>query len=349
MRRQDDRPVAVRRDTRGTRRGRLLVAGTATGVTLAAAGTAGALPPGGAVDKPGTPAASLEITNLAGLREGKVQFCVRGSVLKDGSAPQLFMLKFDDFGSNGIGPFQPDATGTYCGELSTDRTAFSAAADDKIPADLCNGGQHWLRVLSGSWAGTAATATERSLAKDFTSDATCGTGGTAAWPTVGSIAEQYRAKAGVALPSTPPAGTPTTPGGPTTTPGGSTTPGGPTPVPVLTGLAKIRSTTVAVSGSTATLRVRRTAAVGGGKITVRSATRLAAKGRKGKKIRTLVSAQRYALTGAVAQSLRLKLTATGRSVLRTRRSLSAVVTITPTGGKPTTTRVVLRPTKSTKK
>jgi hypothetical protein len=299
----------------------------------------------------------LEITNTAGLREGKVQFCVRGFLLKDRSAPQLFMLKFDDFGSRGIGPFQPDASGTYCGELATDRSAFASAtsADDKIPADLCEpGAQHWLRVLSGSWAGTPETATERSLAQDFAIDATCGTGGKAAPPSPGTVVGTDTG-VGTASAGTTPGGTTTTPGGTTTSPGGTTTttPGGsttaPGAVPVLTGLAKVRSTRVAVKGSVATLRIRRTGAIGSGKVTIRSASRLSLKGRSGKRIRTLVAARSYRLTGATNQDLRLRLTSTGRSVLRSRTSLKAVVTITPTGGKPVTARVVLRAAKTTKK
>jgi hypothetical protein len=332
-----------------------LAATLATGAVLWP-GAAGALPPGGAVDRPGTPAGSLEITNTAGLREGKVQFCVRGFVTKDGAAPQQFQVKFDDFGSKGIGQFQPDATGTYCGEIATDRAAYgsAASADDKIPADLCTPGtQHWLRVLSGTWA--HPNASERSIARDFTTDATCGTGGKAASPSVGTV---VGSDTGVA--PAPAGGTPTTPGGTTTTPGGTTTnPGGttttpgtpttPAPAPVLSGLAKLRSTRLAVKGSVVTLPVRRTAAVGGGKVTIRSAGKLRIKGRQGAQIRTLVAARSYRLTGSVNQSLRLRLTTTGRSVLRTRSSLKAVVTITPSGGTPTTTRVVLRPAKTTTK
>lgn len=318
-------------------------------------GAAGALPPGGAVDRPGTPAGTLEITNASGLREGKVQFCVRGFVTKDGAAPQQFQVKFDDFGSKGIGQFQPDASGTYCGEIATDRAAYAtaASADDKLPADLCTPGtQHWLRVLSGTWAHPEGT--ERSIARDFTSDATCGTGGKAAAPSVGTV---VGSDTGVAPPpaggtTTTPGGTTTTPGGTTTTPGGSTTtPGGTTttPAPVLSGQAKVRTTRLTARGSILTLPVRRTAAVGGGKVTVRSASRLTVKGRKGARVRTLVAARAYRLTGAVDQSLRLRLTATGRSVLRTRASLKAVVTMTPTGGRPTTTRVVVRPAATTTK
>ncbi|WP_036725398.1 hypothetical protein [Patulibacter minatonensis] len=338
-------------------RRRTLVVGASAGLALAGATTAVALPPGGAVDKLGTPAGSLEITSAA-LREGKVQFCVRGFVTKDGAAPQQFQVKFDDFGSRGIGQFQPDASGTYCGEIATDRAAYAtkASADDKIPAvaqgadaNLCDTSkQHWLRVLTGTWA--HPNGSERSIARDIAIDSTCGTGGKAAAPSIGTV---VGSDTGVLPPTSTPGGTTTTPGGTTTTPG-TTTPGGPTtpgtttPV-VLSGLAKVRSSTVAVKGTVATLQVRRTAAVGKGKITIRSAAKLAVKGRKGSKVRTLVSGRPYSLTGQVSQSLRLKLTTTGRSVLRTRARLDAVVTITPNGGTPTTAKVVLKPTKTTKK
>jgi hypothetical protein len=270
-------------------------------------------------------------------------------------SPQQFQVKFDDFGSKGIGQFQPDASGTYCGEIATDRAAYASAAsaDDKIPskaqgaaADLCAPGtQHWLRVLSGSWAHPDGS--ERSIARDFTTDATCGTGGKAAAPSVGTV---VGADTGVA-PATAGGGPTTTPGGTTTTPGGTTTTPGTTTTaaPVLSGLAKVRSTRVAVQGSIVTLPVRRTAAVGGGKVTIRSASRLALNGRGAKRVRTLVAARPYRLTGAVNQSLRLRLTATGRSVLRSRSSLAAVVTVTPTGGKPVATRITLRPAKPTTK
>lgn len=318
-------------------------------------GAAGALPPGGADDKVGSPAGSLEITSAA-LREGKVQFCVRGFVTKDRAAPQQFQVKFDDFGSRGIGQFQPDASGTYCGEIATDRAAYgsAASADDKIPsvaqgakANLCDAGtQHWLRVLSGTWA--HPNASERSIARDFTSDGTCGTGGKAAAPSVGTV---IGGDTGVAPPAA--GGGPATPGGTATTPGAGATPGGTTttpgtatpgtPAPVqLSGLATLRSTTIAVAEGVATLKVRRTAAVGRGTITIRSAAKLAVPGRKGMRIRTLVSARPYGLSGEVAQSLRVRLTTTGRGVLKRSPRLRAVVTITPKGGTPTTTRVVLR-------
>jgi hypothetical protein len=333
-------------------RRRTLVAGASAGLALAGAASALAVPPGGAVDKLGSPAGSLEITS-AGLREGKVQFCVRGFVIKDGSAPQQFQVKLDDFGIKGIGQFQPDATGTYCGEIATDRAAYAskASADDKIPAvalgadaNLCDQTkQHWLRVLTGTWA--HPNGSERSIARDITIDGTCGTGGKAAAPSVGTV---VGGDTGVLPPTTTPGGTTTTPGGTTTTPGTPTTPTTTTPV-VLSGLAKVRSSTVAVKGSIATLEVRRTAAVGRGTITIRSASKLTVKGRKGAKVRTLVSGRPYSLTGEVSQSLRLKLTTTGKSVLRTRKRLSAVVTITPTGGTPTTAKVVLEPAQTTKK
>ncbi|WP_022927406.1 hypothetical protein [Patulibacter americanus] len=317
-------------------------------LVLAAAGltwpcSAGAVPPGGVADTPGTPAGSIEIVNPAGLREGKVQFCVRGFVTKSGTAPQQFMVKFDDHGSKGIGPFQPDATGTYCGEVATDRAAYASAmsADDKIPAGLCQGGQHWLRILSGSWSHPDAS--ERSLAKDYTSDATCGTGGKAAAPTAGSV---IGGDAGIGTAPAPPAGGPGGAGSPT--PGGGSGAGGAgagsgpgTAAPSLSGQATLRSRTARVSGSTVTLALRRTGAVGRGTITARSASRLRLTPKGARSVRTLVAARPYTLGGATTQNVRVRLTATGKRLLRTRSRMTVRVTLTPSGGTASTTTVVL--------
>jgi hypothetical protein len=332
--------------------GAVLVLGTAV---LAWPCSAGALPPGGAADSPGTPAGSVEIVNPAGLREGKVQFCVRGFVTKTGVAPQQFMVKFDDYGSKGIGPFQPDATGTYCGEIATDRAAYASAAsaDDKLPAELCQGGQHWLRILSGSWSHPDAT--ERSLAKDFASDATCGTGGKAAAPSAGVV---IGGDTGVGTTPAPPAGGPGGGGpagtGPGTGAGGTGAGsgaggGGSGPAaPSLSGQAVLRSRTARVSGSTVTFALRRTGAVGRGTITARSASRLRLTPKGARSVRTLVAARPYALSGAATQNVRVRLTATGRRLLRTRSRLTVRVTLTPSGGTATTTRVVLRAAKPSK-
>lgn len=336
----------------------------ATGALLVLAGAvlawpcaAGALPPGGAADTPGTPAGSIEIVNPAGLREGKLQFCVRGFVTKTGAAPQQFMVKFDDHGSKGIGPFQPDATGSYCGEVATDRAAYASAAsaDDKLPAELCKGGQHWLRVLSGSWAHPDAS--ERSLAKDFATDATCGTGGKAAAPSPGVA---IGGDTGVAAATTAPGGGTGSGGGtggggtgtsgPGAGPGGGSgsAPGAGTAAPSLSGQAALRSRTARVSGSTVTFALRRTGAVGRGTITVRSASRLRLTRKGARSVRTLVAARPYTLGGATTQSVRVRLTTTGKRLLRTRSRLSARVTLTPSGGTATTTRVVLRAAKPSK-
>lgn len=339
----------------------------ATGAVLVLAGAAcvwpsaaGALPPGGAADTPGSPAGSVEIVTPTGLREGKVQFCVRGFVTTGGAAPQQFMVKFDDHGSKGIGPFQPDATGTYCGEIATDRAAYAstASADDKLPADLCKGGQHWLRVLSGSWAHPDAS--ERSLAKDFASDATCGTGGKAAAPSPGTV---VGGDTGVVPAATTPGGGTGSGGGGTggggTGTGGSgtgagggtgTVPGGGagTAAPSLSGQAVVRSRTVRASGSTVTFSLRRTGAVGRGTIAVHSASRLRLTPKGARRVRTVVAARPYALGAATTQSVRVRLTATGRRLLRTRSHLTVRVTLTPSGGTATTTRVVLRAAKPSK-
>jgi hypothetical protein len=315
--------------------------------------SAGAVPPGGVADTPGTPAGSIEIVNPAGLREGKVQFCVRGFVTKSGAAPQQFMVKFDDHGSKGIGPFQPDATGTFCGEVATDRAAYASAAsaDDKIPAELCRGGQHWLRILSGSWSHPDAT--ERSLAKDFTSDATCGTGGKAAAPTAGSV---IGGDAGVGTAPQPPAGGTGAPGGPAPGGGGTGSGSGPgaggggagTIAPSLSGQAALRSRTARVSGSTATFALRRTGAVGRGTITARTASRLRLTPKGARSVRTLIAARPYTLSGATTQDVRVRLTATAKRLLRTRSRLTVRVTLTPSGGTATTTTVVLRAAKPRK-
>jgi hypothetical protein len=307
------------------------------------------VPDTGVADTPGTPAGSVEITNPAGLREGKVQFCVRGFVTKTGTAPQQFMVKFDDHGSKGIGPFQPDATGTYCGEVATDRAAYASAAsaDDKIPAGLCDGGQHWLRILSGSWSHPDAS--ERSMAKDYTSDATCGTGGKAAAPTAGSV---IGGDAGVGTAPAPPTGG--TGGGGTGPGGGGTGSGtgsgsGPgTAAPSLSGQAALRSRTARVDGSTVTLALRRTGAVGRGTITARSASRLRLTPTGARRVRTLVAARPYTLGGGTTQDVRVRLTATGKRLLRTRSRLTVRVTLTPSGGTATTTTVVLRAAKPSK-
>jgi hypothetical protein len=325
-------------------------------------GGAGALPPDGAADTPGTPAGTLEVTNAAGLREGKVQFCVRGFRVESGgsSVPQQFMVKFDDHGSNGIGPFQPDASGTWCGEIATDRAAYAMKVDDKIPADLCDASkQHWLRVLSGSWA--APGATSRSMGRDFAIDATCGTGGKAAPPTAGTVvgtdAGVGAAAAGGGT-GTGGSGTGTSTGtgtGTGTTGGsgtgtGTTSPTAPSsPAPSLSGLATVRSTTLRVSGTRAALLLRRTGAVGRGTVVVRSASRLRMAPGGSRAVRTLVARRSYALTSGTNQTLRLPLTATARRLLRTHSKVTARVTLTPAGGTAKTTRVVLRaPTSTTK-
>ena len=328
------------------------------GAGLLAAPAVLALPPGGAVDKPGTPPGTLEITNATGLREGKVQFCVRSFVTKDGGAPQQFMVKLDDFGSNGIGPFQPDASGTFCGEIATDRAAYasSASADDKLPADLCAPGNHWLRVLSGPWAHPDAT--ERSLAKDVVVDATCGTGGKAAQPSVGTVVGRDTGVGSAPAPGTgtgggagsggagaSSGGTAGQGGGGTGGPAGGTTTtpsGGYAPV-VLSGLATLRSRTLRFDRRRLTVPLRRTGAVGTGKITVRTVSRFRSRGGGPARIRTLVAARRYSLTAASTTTARVALTTyTGRRLLRDHRRLKANLTITPTGGTPRTVRVVLR-------
>jgi len=266
-----------------------------------AASTAAGLPPGGVDDTPGTPPGSVAIVQPDVPKQGTVGFCVRNyrvNLPGGGSVGQQFMIKFDDFGAYGIGPFQPDNNGDLCAEVSmnpADHATAKGGAADKIPSDLCDTAkEHHLRFLSGSWAYNqgGVQASSRSQAGIFRVTTNCtepvATGGTPP-PTGG----------GVGLPA---------------------------PAP------KVASRTVGTNGRTLTVRfqpvtVHTVASVG---------LRTRVKVRIGKQTRVvrLVSATRVEIPAdGRSHTATFRLTPAGRQVVNTRALRAGVLVITPATGK----------------
>lgn len=163
-----------------TGRGSRVALIAAAALTVPAA--AFALPPAGTDDEVGTPPGSVEVTTPEVPAKGKVGFCVRNfrvDLKNGGSVGQQFMMKFDDFGQNGIGPFTPDASGTFCGEISmnpADYAGTKGGAADAIPPGLCDTSKpHSLRFLSGPWAydKNGDSASMRSFRADFRVTGSC--------------------------------------------------------------------------------------------------------------------------------------------------------------------------------
>jgi hypothetical protein len=308
---------------------RIALAAAALGTTaaLAAAGAGVALPPAGTADDPGTPAGSMTITTPAVAQKGDVGFCVANIRVDTSGGPvaQPFMVKFDDHGSYGIGPFTPDADGSLCATVSTDPARYATAkggAADKIPADLCDPTkEHWLRLLSGSWAHPDAS--QRSIAQTFTVTGRCGDvagGGTTTTPGGG--------------------GTTTTPGGgTTTTPGtGAPTTGG-TPTTAAAPFT-LRSAALATDARRVTLKVRGGTAFARGTLVLRTRAKVAL-GRSAPARRTLARGG-FQVAARDAVTVRLTLTAAARSLLRTRATVAATLAVTPAGAKTINKNVTVR-------
>lgn len=290
------------------------VAATAGALVLAASGVA--LPPGGVADQPGTPPGSLTITTSEVPQKGDVGFCVQNIRVDTASGPaaQPFMLKFDDHGSNGIGPFTPAADGSLCATVSTDPADYASGAADKLPSDLCDPTKdHWLRLLTGAWAHPDGS--QRSIAAGFEVTGACGdgSGGTDGGGT---------------------GTTPTTPGTTTTTPA-ATTPNASAKPPV-----RAASATFAISGRAVVVKLRASSSFARGTLLLRSVSRLRV-GHSTAARRTLARGS-FQIAAGDTLALRLPLTADARSVLRTRRSLAAALTIAPRDAAATTTTVTVR-------
>ena len=224
---------------------RLALAAASAAVGLGFAGAAAwAVPPGGGDQIPGTPPGSVEVTTPEVPQRGDVGFCVRGFRVENGSerVGQQFMVKFDDHGAYGIGPFTPDVNGELCATVSTDPADHQGAkggAADKIPSDLCDPAKaHWLRFLSGEWAQNGSP---RSLSAEFRVTGAC-----------------------------EPAG-----GGP-----GGGEPGGGTPPPAAQVAVRLRSHRLALGARRVTLRLSATGGTARGTIALRSAHRVVVGKRK---------------------------------------------------------------------
>ncbi len=275
-----------------------LIAASATIAVVAP--TATALPPGGVEETPGTPPGTVSIVQPDVAKQGKVGFCVRNyrvNLPGGGSVGQQFMVKFDDFGAYGIGPFRPDNNGDLCTEVSlnpADHVSARGGAADKIPAGLCDPAkEHWLRFLSGSWAYNqgGVQASSRSQAASFRVTANCGE-------------------------PAPVDGTPSTPAPGTTV----------APIP------QVVSRTVGTNGRTLTLRFRPVTA----HTVVAFGLRTRTKVRIGKQTRIvrLVSATRVEIPAdGRSHTATFRLTPAGRQVVNTRTQRAGVLTITPATGK----------------
>jgi len=294
-----------------------VAAAGAAALVLATAGVA--LPPGGVADQPGTPAGSLTITTPEVPQQGDVGFCVQNIRVDTagGPAAQPFMLKFDDHGSNGIGPFTPAADGSLCATVSTDPADYPSGAADKLPSDLCDPAKaHWLRLLTGAWAHPDGS--QRSIAAGFTVTGACGDGGGGSGGGGGT---------GTGT-------TPATPGAPaTTTP--AATPGTAAEPPV-----RAASATLTTSGRSVVVKLKAASSFARGSLLLRSVSRLRV-GRSAPARRTLARGS-FQIAAGDTLALRLPLTADARSVLRTRASLAGALTIAPRDARPTTTTVTVR-------
>ncbi len=262
-----------------------------------------ALPPGGVDETPGTPPGSVSIVQPEVAKQGKVGFCVRNyrvNLPGGGSVGQKFMLKFDDFGAYGIGPFEPDNNGDLCAEVSmnpADHAGAQGGAADKIPPGLCDPTkEHWLRFLSGSWAYNqgGVQASSRSQSAAFTVTANCSE--------------------------------PAADGTPAPAPGGAG--GGNTVVPI----PQVISRTVGTNGRTLTLRFQSVTAHTVVSVGLRTRTKV----RVGRQMRVvrLVSATRIEIPAdGRSHTATLRLTPTGRRVLSSRGARASILTVTPATGK----------------
>jgi hypothetical protein len=319
-----------------TRRGRRSAVrlGLAAGATAAACAlvwSSGvtAAPETGVVDAPGTPPGVLRITSPAGPVAGKISFCVEKIRVDTAAGPvaQSFMLKFDDFGGFGIGPYTPDANGSYCGTVSTiaaDYTNARGGAADKLPDDLCDAAKpHTLRLLSAGWGapGTTPEASQRSIAQPISTGGTCG-GATPGGPGGGQ----------------------TGPGGTTTGPA-TTTPGGSNPGTAVASLS-LRSTTASVRGRSIYVRVP------GGRTFVKGTAVLRTRDKvamgRSKAVRWTLAKQSFQVAAGNTVELKLALTPNGRKLMRPRLRLAGKLTLTPVSGIALTREVSVRRPKASK-
>lgn len=304
---------------RRARAARLQLGAAAAALAAAAAG-ASAAPPGGPVDTPGSPPGTLQITTPSGPVDGRIGFCVDAIRVDTAAGPvaQRFMLKLDDHGSYGIGPYTPTASGSLCATVSTDPADHAAArggAADKLPADLCDASKpHTLRLLSGAWGapGTVPEASQRSIAAPISvAGATCGR------------SQPRPPSPGEPVPGTPPGARP--------------------PAGAPAAAVRVRSTTVVVRGRSAYLKLGGAGAFSSGTVVLRSRAAIRI-GRSPRARRTLARGA-YQVAAGDAVELRLALTAQARVLLRTRRSIGATLTIAPSAGAAIARTVTVRRTR----
>ncbi|OJU86292.1 MAG: hypothetical protein BGO11_02685 [Solirubrobacterales bacterium 70-9] len=260
------------------------------------ASRAGAEPASGAVEVAGTPPGSVEVTTPEVAQKGAVGFCVHNFRVETGgsSVGQQFMVKFDDFGAYGIGPFTPDAAGDLCATVSTDPAAHEGekgGAKDKIPTDLCSPGkEHWLRFLSGSWA---QGGTPRSLTAKFRMTGTC---------------ESTSAP----------------------TPGGGTTA---TETTVAAASLKLLDHKLALQGRSVALRIQAGAAGASGRVVLRAAHKVPVAGPGSPRAKAVLARGGYRVAGGKTKTLRINLTVAGRRILADRDRLAARLLLRPAAGE----------------
>jgi hypothetical protein len=121
---------------------RRAVAAGGVAALLALPVAAGAIPPTGPGENPGTPPASVTIgAEPVPAAGGRVAFTGTGFLTAAG-VPQRVYVKLDDHGDSGIGPFLADTAGGLRGSVALDDPQAPAGGTD--PAK-----EHWLRFLAG--------------------------------------------------------------------------------------------------------------------------------------------------------------------------------------------------------
>jgi len=284
------------------RRARALAAGVSAAalasVWVPTAGAAGTPKP----DLPGTPPATVEVTTKEVFAGTQVTFQGAGW-LSTGGQPQQFMIKFDDHGVNGIGPYTANADGTIGGTVAMvpPASATLKQREDYAPADLGTPGRHWLRFLAG-WNSSPA----RSLHAEFT---------------VVAAPEAPAPDPGTGTPAAPQA--PETPAGEPLTP------------------PSLASGPITRAGGRLAVRVRGGDARAGVAITIRTAGRVRlAPGTRPRQV--LLARLRTAVAPGGVRVLRPRLTAAGRRVLAN-GPVRARITLVRAGAGTVTTTVPVRP------
>lgn len=266
-----------------------------------AAGAAGTPRP----DNPGTPPATVEVTTKQVFAGTQVSFSGTGWLTTAG-APQRFYIKFDDFGSAGIGPYTANADGTVSGTVAMvpPATATPGQKADWAPADLGTPGTHWLRFLAGPYADLPNNVPARSLHATF----------------------EVAAQPGVDNP---------TPSDPSPTDPTPTDPVSATP-PSLAKVAVTRS-----SGRLA-VRVRGGSAQTGVVLTLRTARAVRLVPGGPARVLTLTTPLRTRVAAGGTRVLRPTLTVAGRRLLARLGSVRATVRLVPAGGTATTAKLLVR-------